>query len=185
MVQQAYLEVVRQSDPTAISPLVKERVFYYSLKRLLDVSVAILALVILSPLFIVIAVWIILDTGLPIFFTHNRVGARRLTRNGFSYWQQTTFILYKFRTMVQDADESTHRAFIKNRVKECDLPDDAYYQFKANDPRVTRSGKILRRTSLNELPQLVNVLKGEMSLVGPRPVSPYEADEYQAWHKER
>lgn len=185
MYQQTYLDLVRQSDPTAISPLVKDRVFYYFFKRLLDVSLAALVLVILSPLLVVITVLILLDTGLPIFFTQKRVGARRFPRGGFSYWQQTTFPCYKFRTMFQDADDSLHRDFAKTHIKGENEPDDAYHQFKINDPRVTRVGKILRKTSLNELPQVVNVLKGEMSLVGPRPVLDYEVADYQEWQKER
>ncbi|MCJ7661106.1 MAG: sugar transferase [Anaerolineales bacterium] len=185
MVQHAYLDLVRQTDPTAVSPLVKDRVFYYSLKRLLELSSAAIALVILSPLFVVIAVLIILDTGLPIFFTQNRVGARRLTRGGYSYWQQTTFPCYKFRTMVQNADDTLHREFAKTLIKGDNVPDDAYHQFKTNDPRVTQVGTILRKTCLNELPQFVNVLKGEMSLVGPRPILHYELADYQNWHKKR
>jgi lipopolysaccharide/colanic/teichoic acid biosynthesis glycosyltransferase len=185
MYQQTYLEVVRQSDPTAISPLVEDRVVYYSLKRLLDFCVAALALLILSPLIIVIAVLIILDSGWPVLFIQERVSAKRRTHAGFSYWQLTTFPCYKFRSMKQDTDESLHKEFAKVLIKGSGMPDDAYHQFKANDPRVTRIGGILRKTSLDELPQFVNVLKGEMSLVGPRPVIPYEVAEYQDWHKER
>jgi lipopolysaccharide/colanic/teichoic acid biosynthesis glycosyltransferase len=185
MGQQVSLNLLRRLDPLALSPLVEDRAAYHLLKRMLDVTVATLALVILSPLMALIAVLIALDSGWSVIFRQERVSARRWTRDGFTYWQWATFTCYKFRSMVKDADESVHQAFAKTLIEGRDVPDDAYHQFKANDPRVTRVGRLLRETSLDELPQLVNVLKGEMSLVGPRPVIPYEVAEYQKWHKER
>jgi lipopolysaccharide/colanic/teichoic acid biosynthesis glycosyltransferase len=185
--QQVSVDLLRRFDPFALSPLVRDRAFYYSFKRVLDVAVATLVLVILSPVIVLIAVLIVIDSGWPIIFTQKRVGARRWTREGFAYWQQTTFTCYKFRTMVQDADPTIHQAFIKAFVEGCvEASDASGAKFKlTNDPRVTLVGRTLRKTSLDELPQLVNVFKGEMSLVGPRPLPTYEVAEYRAWHRER
>jgi lipopolysaccharide/colanic/teichoic acid biosynthesis glycosyltransferase len=143
--------------------------------------------VILSPLIALIALLIVLDSGWPVIFSQKRVGAHRWTREGYSYWQRTTFTCYKFRTMVQNADPSAHQAFIKAYVQgQVERSGANGTQFKLNnDHRVTPIGRILRKASLDELPQLANVLKGEMSLVGPRPLPAYEVAEFQAWHRER
>jgi lipopolysaccharide/colanic/teichoic acid biosynthesis glycosyltransferase len=116
-------------------------------KHALDRVLAASALVVFSPLIAADAVWILLETGRPVLFAHPRVG-----RNG------RVFRMYKFRTMVQNAIELN---------KQLGITDDPY-GFVENDPRITRSGRFLRRTSLDELPQLFNVAKGEMSIVGPR-----------------
>jgi lipopolysaccharide/colanic/teichoic acid biosynthesis glycosyltransferase len=187
MYERVSLNLLRQLDPLAISPWVRDRAFYHFFKRVLDLTVATLALVILLPVMALIAVLIVLDSGWPIIFAQERVGARRRTRDGFSYWQQTTFTCYKFRSMVQNADSSVHQAFITSFVEGCvEASDASGAKFKlTNDPRVTLVGRILRKTSLDELPQLVNVLKGEMSLVGPRPLPLYEVTQYKDWHRER
>lgn len=187
MYEQISLNLLRQFDALALSPLVRDLAYHHFFKRVLDVTVATLALVILSPVLVLIAVLIVLDSGWPIIFAQKRVGARRWSRDGFSYWQQTTFTCYKFRSMVQNADPTVHRAFIKAFVEGCvEASDAAGPKFKlTNDPRVTQVGWILRKTSLDELPQLVNVLKGEMSLVGPRPLPMYEVAAHRAWHRER
>jgi lipopolysaccharide/colanic/teichoic acid biosynthesis glycosyltransferase len=169
----------------------RERVHYYFFKRTLDIIVSAVALVIVSPLLAVIAVAIVLDSGWPIIFAQDRVGARRRTHERHSSWQQTIFKCYKFRSMVQNADPSVHRAFVKAFIRN-DQGDIAALQGEesstcklVHDPRVTRFGRFLRKSSLDELPQLWNVLKGEMSLVGPRPPIPYEVEEYQPWHLRR
>jgi len=187
MYEQVSPNLLRQFDPLALSGLVRNRAYYYFFKRVLDVTVTTLALVILLPAMALIAVLIVLDSGWPIIFTQKRVGARRWTRDGFSYWRRTTFTFYKFRSMVQDADPSVHRAIVKAWAEGRVEPSDAGgVRFKlTDDPRVTRLGRILRKTSLDELPQLVNVLKGEMSLVGPRPDLTYSVEEYKPWHHER
>jgi lipopolysaccharide/colanic/teichoic acid biosynthesis glycosyltransferase len=174
-------------DPLAVSPLTSDRghTYYYFFKRALDLTVAALALVILLPLMAVIAVLIAMDSPGRVIYTQKRVGARRWAREGYSYWKQSTFNFYKFRTMACSADPSIHQAyvtaFINGRVEPHNL-NGAKYKL-TQDPRVTRIGRILRRTSLDELPQLVNVLKGDMSLVGPRPALPYEVELYQECHK--
>jgi lipopolysaccharide/colanic/teichoic acid biosynthesis glycosyltransferase len=165
----------------------RDRALYYYCKRCVDVILAALALVLLSPLMLFVAVLIKLDSRGPVFFVQERVGARRRSENGTTRWKVENFQFYKFRSMVRDADPTPHQAFIKAFVEgRVDVLETAESGFKMqNDPRVTRMGRMIRKTSLDELPQLVNVLKGEMSLVGPRPVPTYEVAEYQPWHHER
>ena len=116
-------------------------------KHALDRVLASIALIIFSPLLAAIALWILVETGRPVLFVHERVG-----RNG------SVFRMFKFRTMVQDAIAIGHTLSITEDP----------YGHLPDDPRITRSGRFLRRTSLDELPQLLNVVRGEMSLVGPR-----------------
>jgi lipopolysaccharide/colanic/teichoic acid biosynthesis glycosyltransferase len=153
----------------------------------MDMVVATLALLLLLPVFLLIAILIKVDTAGPVFFVQERVGARRRSKRGRTVWKIENFRCYKFRSMVQDADPTAHQAYIKAFVNgSVQASDEGSPKFKlSNDPRVTRVGHILRKSSLDELPQLVNVLKGEMSLVGPRPLPTYEVAEYQAWHRER
>ena len=121
------------------------------MKRLLDIACSFLLLVISIPLFFIIAILIKIDSKGPVFFLQKRCGRNR-----------KEFFMYKFRTMVKDAE------FLKKELKsEMDGP---MFKMK-NDPRVTQTGKFLRKWSLDELPQLLNVLKGDMSLVGPRPLA--------------
>ena len=136
-------------------------------KRLLDLLAAAVALILLSPLLLLVAVAIRLDSPGPIFFTQERLGMNK-----------RRFKLLKFRSMVIDAEE--RRAALET-LNEMDGP-----VFKiANDPRITRVGRFLRRTSIDELPQLINVLKGDMSLVGPRPPLASEVDRYEWLDRKR
>jgi lipopolysaccharide/colanic/teichoic acid biosynthesis glycosyltransferase len=138
----------------------------YRGKRLLDLALTAFALPIVLPIGAACAIAIRLTSPGPIVFTQLRTG-----RDG------TRFRMYKFRTMVQDAE--VLKAGLRNQSV---LPPP---DFKIpNDPRITRVGRFLRRTSLDELPQLLNVIKGEMSLVGPRPTS-FEPSTYRSWHTER
>ncbi|MFN8489796.1 MAG: sugar transferase [Caldilineaceae bacterium] len=157
---------------------------YYA-KRLLDITLVIVALPLLCPLFLLIALLIKLDSAGPVFFVQERVGARRRVRQGRVLWETKPFRLYKFRSMWHNADQSIHQAYIQAFVNGQGLTADPQGkpQFKLKrDPRITRIGRFLRRTSLDELPQLLNILKGEMSLVGPRPVPTYEVALYKAEH---
>ncbi len=165
----------------------KNREFYYLCKRCLDVILSSLLLVLLSPLFLLIAILIKLDSDGPVIFVQGRVGARRRRRHGQVIWEIQTFALYKFRSMVRDADESLHQAHIRHYIlgHRQGLNSLEKGLKVVDDPRITRVGRIIRKTSLDELPQLANVLKGEMSLVGPRPVPTYEFAEYQPQHYER
>ncbi len=140
---------------------------YLHLKRIFDLFVVVVAMPFVLPVLLVCALLIAIDSpGAPVFFLQQRTGkgGRR-------------FGMYKFRTMIPDA-ESMKKDLA--HLNELQWPD-----FKiTNDPRITRVGRILRKTSLDELPQIFNVLKGEMSLVGPRPTS-FDASTYSLWHTER
>jgi lipopolysaccharide/colanic/teichoic acid biosynthesis glycosyltransferase len=122
-----------------------------------------------------------LDSAGPVFFTHERVGAKRERGNRQAVWVVKNFGMHKFRSMFKNADSRVHEAYIRDFVEGRVHPsEESGGKFKlTNDPRVTRIGRLLRRTSLDELPQLFNVLKGQMSLVGPRPVPPYEVACYR------
>ncbi|HSE30316.1 MAG TPA: sugar transferase [Pyrinomonadaceae bacterium] len=147
-------------------------------KRSFDLLTSTLAILLLFPVWSLIALLIKLDSKGPVFYTQERVGM-----------DGRLFLLYKFRTMKADSDPEIHkeyqRAFIAGRA-EANLGDanQPTYKLKA-DPRVTRLGKWLRRTSLDEVPQLLNVLMSEMSIVGPRPPIAYEVESYALWHRKR
>jgi lipopolysaccharide/colanic/teichoic acid biosynthesis glycosyltransferase len=150
-------------------PLQTERVHRktaLALKRMIDVVVAGVALPLLLPLLLLIAVAIRMDSGGPALLRQQRVG--RGAR---------PFGMWKFRTMVADA-EQRHAAL-------CALSHDPDWLLLDCDPRVTRVGRLLRRASLDEVPQLVNVLRGQMSLVGPRPLIPVEHERLPSWARAR
>jgi len=149
---------------------------FFAGKRCLDVILAGLLLILLLPLILLIAVLIKLDSPGPVLFAQERVGAKRQWLGRQAIWIIRNFTMYKFRSMVQNADPSVHEAYIRDFVEGRARPaSENGGNFKlTNDPRVTRIGHFLRKFSLDELPQLLNVLKGNMSLVGPRPVPPYE-----------
>lgn len=139
----------------------KGRKVYNLVKRIFDIVMALFALLILLPVFIIIAILIKSDDGGPIFYKHKRVG-----KNGKSIY------VYKFRSMVVNADEIFSH-FTEEQIKEFEK----YYKLE-NDPRITRIGDFLRKTSLDELPQFLNILKGDMSFVGPRPVVSKELNKF-------
>jgi exopolysaccharide biosynthesis polyprenyl glycosylphosphotransferase len=146
-------------------------------KRLFDIVVTAMGALLLSPLFLVIALLIKLDSPGPVFFLQTRIG-----KNG------RPFKFYKFRSMVVGSDQDQTRKlnatlFIRSKRK-TDNSEVASTKI-VNESRVTRVGQWLRKTSVDELPQLINVLRGEMSLVGPRPCLPYEWEHYEEWHKRR
>jgi lipopolysaccharide/colanic/teichoic acid biosynthesis glycosyltransferase len=150
---------------------------YDAVKRGLDVLGSLALLAVLSPLMAAIAALIKLSSPGPVFFRQLRVGQ-----------QANPFTMLKFRTMNVSADHEIHKAFTTDFIKATNQPGESQANklFKiARDPRVTRFGSLLRKTSLDELPQLWNVARGEMSLVGPRPPIPYEVDQYKPWHRRR
>ena len=161
---------------------------YLPLKRVMDVLVAATALVVMSPLLALIALAIKLDSPGPVIFRQQRVRGEQDPLTPHPERNQFTF--FKFRSMVTNADASLHRqyvtAYINGHSHGINNGDAAKPLFKMKrDPRVTRVGRLLRRTSLDELPQLVNVLLGDMSLVGPRPALPYEVEQYGDRDRER
>ena len=165
------IEPSRIIAPTAAA----EGNFYPWCKRCLDLVVSATLLVLLSPVMLLIAVLIKLDSPGSVLFTQARVGAKQKRSGKGTTWKMRTFVMYKFRSMVANASPEAHQAYIREFVEGRARPSSENGIFKlTNDPQVTRLGRVLRRFSLDELPQLFNVLKGDMSLVGPRPVPPYE-----------
>jgi lipopolysaccharide/colanic/teichoic acid biosynthesis glycosyltransferase len=160
---------------------------YFAVKRGADVILAGLLLILLFPLIVLIAILVKLDSAGPILFTQERVGAKRQWLGRQAVWIVQNFTMYKFRSMVQNADSSVHEAYIRDFVEGRVQPTQGSGgKFKlTNDARVTRVGRLLRKFSLDELPQLFNVLIGDMSLVGPRPVPPYEVACYGNGHHKR
>jgi len=157
----------------------EERAFSRFLKRSIDIVGSAAGLILCSPLFAVISLAIKLTSKGPVLFKQKRVGR---------YGLQFTFL--KFRSMACVNDSSIHREYVRRFIAgegdSARIGNNQHAVYKIqDDPRVTRIGKFLRKTSLDELPQLLNVLKGDMSLVGPRPPIPYELDEYQIWHRRR
>ena len=146
---------------------IKSRFIYHSMKRLFDIVAATCGIVILSPLMMIIAVLIKAEDHGPVFYKQVRVG-----KNG------KTFEMYKFRSMFVNADKMLDRLKDQNDV------DGPMFKIK-KDPRVTKVGHFIRKRSLDELPQLLNVLRGDMSLVGPRPPLPSEVEEYSEYDKQR
>ncbi len=157
------------------------------MKRALDVVGAAALLLALSPLLVVVSIAIRIDSRGPAFFHQERVGSRRRVRHGEIEWEATTFRVHKFRSMYTDVDESAHKEYIKSFVDGAvEESGKEGSEFKlVHDQRITRVGRVIRKTSIDELPQLFNVLAGQMSLVGPRPVPTYEAESYESWQLER
>lgn len=144
------------------------------LKRAMDIGGSLAALTVLSPLFAVIAVAVRLTSNGPILYRQTRVG---------QYGLRFTFL--KFRSMYQASDPRLHQDYVTKFISgQADGGDGAVYKMR-DDPRITPLGRLIRQASLDELPQFFNVLKGEMSLVGPRPAIPYELEAYDRWHRAR
>lgn len=148
----------------------------WKIKRCIDIVSSSIALIALSPLFAGIAIGIKLSSPGPIFFKQVRIG-----KDG------RPFDFYKFRSMHVASDSKEHKKFVQNFIKKDDgCTNDEIKVFKiTKDPRIFKFGFLLRKTSLDEFPQFFNVLKGDMSLVGPRPCLPYEWECYDDWHKNR
>ncbi|MEO0082810.1 MAG: sugar transferase [candidate division WOR-3 bacterium] len=139
----------------------------YRLKRIIDIVVCLIVLILIAPLFLFMVLCIKLDSSGPVFYRHHRLGKN-----------MKPFNLLKLRTMYQDADKRL-QAILQSDPK---LKDEFEKTFKLkNDPRVTKTGKIIRKLSLDELPQIFNVIRGEMSLVGPRPIVEAEVLNYQKY----
>lgn len=145
----------------------RKSIMYYFLKRLFDVIMSFFALVVLIPVFLVVAIMIKTEDGGRVFYVQDRTGL-----NG------KVFRMYKFRSMCKDAEKIHKQLLSKNEL------DGPAFKMK-DDPRVTKVGKFIRRTSIDELPQLVNIIKGEMSIVGPRPLPTYETEQCNEYQNQR
>ncbi len=148
---------------------------YNLCKSIIDKFLALFLILLELPMMLIIAMGIKITSKGPIFFKQRRVG-----QNG------RQFYLYKFRTMVHEFNAERDQLFVKRLVKGeyGKIGEEPIFKLR-NDPRITSIGIFLRKTSLDELPQLINVLKGDMSFVGPRPALPYEVERYTSRHKER
>ncbi len=154
----------------------------FVIKRSFDLSLTGLLLIVTAPVMLLAALAIWLSDGRPVFFRQVRIGMRG-----------KPFELLKLRTMCRDAADTVHRNYVREWIngdvvsattQDSSLSTSALFKLE-DDPRITRIGRILRRFSIDELPQLINVWRGEMSLIGPRPALPYELDHYQDWHRRR
>lgn len=147
-------------------------------KRISDIVIAVFTLALLSPFWLLIALLIKFDSRGPVFYAQERVGM-----------DGRIFVVYKFRTMRMDADSEIHREYQRKFIAghaEANVGDEQKPAYKLrDDPRITRVGRMLRRLSLDEVPQLFNVMRGDMSIVGPRPPIPYEVEAYELRHRKR
>jgi lipopolysaccharide/colanic/teichoic acid biosynthesis glycosyltransferase len=157
----------------------RARIPYHFLKRSIDIAGSLSGMILFSPIFLITGVLIKCTSQGPILFKQRRVG---------KFGREFNFL--KFRTMYLNSDSAIHEQYVRRLIEQKDqdssAPGAAKPVFKiVNDPRVTRIGHFLRKSSLDELPQFINVLRGEMSLVGPRPPIPYEVAAYRFWHRRR
>ena len=154
-----------QQEKTYTAPPPKP--VYDVCKRIFDLVMSVFALIVLSPVFLIASIAILIEDGAPVFFCQTR-----LTKGG------KEFKMYKFRSMVKDAEARLAALQDQNEMKGP--------AFKiTNDPRITKVGRILRKTSIDELPQLLNILKGDMSIIGPRPPLPREVEQYTPYQMHR
>jgi lipopolysaccharide/colanic/teichoic acid biosynthesis glycosyltransferase len=164
-----YPDLSKQADTKRVSN---------GLKRAMDIVGSAVALALASPVFLGIALAIKVTSKGPVFFRQKRIGQ-----------YGTPFVFLKFRSMYTGNDASTHKEYVQKLIAgkaESHADGNGNGVFKlTKDPRITQVGAFLRRTSLDELPQFINVLLGEMSLVGPRPPVPYEVEAYDVWHRRR
>ena len=154
-----------QTQEIAVKEIEKindKKVVYKAIKRVFDIIFSLIGLVLLSPIFLIISVIIKLDSKGPVFFVHSRIGEKGKPIG-----------IYKFRTMVNNAED-----LIKKFTPEQKEEFERSYKLE-NDPRITKVGDFLRKTSLDELPQILNILKGELSIIGPRPIVQSELDKYE------
>jgi lipopolysaccharide/colanic/teichoic acid biosynthesis glycosyltransferase len=157
---------------------------YLLAKRLFDIVLAAVLLVLLSPVIALVALAVALDSPGPVVFKQKRVlGDQEL---GDGRYEQRVFEFYKFRSMYHNADQKVHQQYMESLINgQAQKSADSKLYKLDHDTRITRVGRILRKTSLDELPQLFNILRGEMSFVGPRPAIPYEVQQYKPWHLQR
>ncbi len=172
--QDSVMNVAEQSSTGEIVPVedlihfpIRDSLLYRVGKRILDILFSGAGILLFLPLMLPLAILIRLESDGPIFFKQIRVGRNR-----------RHFVCYKFRSMVNDAET------LKEEIGYMNEAEGPMFKIR-NDPRITPLGSFLRRSSLDELPQLFNVLKGDMSIVGPRPQIPSEVEDYEPWHYRR
>lgn len=162
------MERLQIEDESRVEVITKDEGLIYKFsKRTLDIICSTLGLIILSPVLLIVAILIKLESKGPVIFSQKRVGL-----NG------DEFKMYKFRSMVQNAEDLKEKLAKQNEMS------GPMFKMK-DDPRVTKVGKFIRKTSIDEIPQLINVIKGEMSLVGPRPSLPKEVEKFESWMLDR
>lgn len=162
------MERLQIEDESRVEVITKDEGLTYKFsKRTLDIICSTLGLIILSPVLLVVSILIKLESNGPVIFSQKRVGL-----NG------NEFKMYKFRSMVQNAEELKEKLAKQNEMS------GPMFKMK-DDPRVTKVGKFIRKTSIDEIPQLINVIKGDMSLVGPRPSLPKEVAKFEPWMLDR
>ena len=163
--------------PSLVVPIARTPLGYRVAKRSLDLAASLLGLLLASPILALVAVAVKLESGGSVLFRQERLGLGG-----------RPFTLYKFRSMFSSAEQARHRdharELIRGDASATQAGEKAWVPIAA-DPRVTRLGAFLRRSHLDELPQLINIVRGEMSLVGPRPPIPYEVEVYEPWHLRR
>lgn len=140
---------------------------YNFIKRIIDIICSLIGLILLAPFLLIVIIAIKCESKGPVIFSQERVG-----------FKGKNFKMYKFRSMVINAEE------LKEKLEGLNEMDGPMFKIK-NDPRVTKIGRFIRKTSIDEFPQLINVIKGEMSIVGPRPSLPIEVEEFETWMMER
>lgn len=145
----------------------RQRKGYLIAKRAMDMVCSVAGLLLLWPVFLITAAAILLEDGGPVIYTQERTGL-----------QGKVFRMYKFRSMCRDAEKKREELLKENEL------DGPVFKIR-KDPRITRVGRFIRKTSIDELPQLWNILKGEMSLVGPRPLATYETEQCDEYQKQR
>lgn len=169
------------------------RSWYFATKRLLDVSIVLVSGLLIVPVLLVVGLAIRAESSGPVLFKQERIRSRRRKIDGEWRWEFETFTFYKLRTMQADTDVKLHRDYIAAYIasdeeqmaeKGSGAQEKDTYKL-THDPRMTRIGRVLRKLSIDEIPQVWNVLKGDMSLVGPRPPILYEFEMYEEWQSQR